>query len=263
MPRVPCFQIDAFTNRPFAGNPAAVCVLDQPVEDSWMQLVAAEMNLAETAFVRAAGDHYQLRWFTPEVEVDLCGHATLATAHALWTEFAADPRATLSFQTRSGLLSCRQEQGQIVMDFPAVAVHACEPRPELLSALGCDAEWTGRTRFDDFVVVRDADIVRRLQPDFRQLLRASTRGVIVTAISDSPQADFVSRFFAPRVGIDEDPVTGSAHCSLGPFWSNRLGRSDLVGEQASRRGGVVGVLTRGERVDLRGQAVTVLRGELL
>ncbi|QDT53521.1 Trans-2,3-dihydro-3-hydroxyanthranilate isomerase [Caulifigura coniformis] len=263
MPLTPCFQIDAFADRPFTGNPAAVCLLDRDVDDAWMQNVAAEMNLAETAFVRPREDGYSLRWFTPEVEVDLCGHATLASAHALWTEAAVPSDRALRFHTRSGLLTCVRRGEQITMDFPAVLSEQVSPRPELLEALGTTAEWAGRSQWDDLVLLRDAAALAVLRPDMRRLREVTTRGVIVTAPSDDPRIDFVSRFFAPRVGIDEDPVTGSAHCCLGPFWAARLGKTDLTGYQASRRGGTVGVCVDGDRVELSGSAVTVLRGELL
>lgn len=266
MPRpstVPCFQVDAFTDRPFAGNPAAVCLLETEADNQWMQSVAAEMNLAETAFIRPIGDRYSLRWFTPEVEVDLCGHATLAASHVLWTESMRPADAPIEFQTRSGVLTCIRGGDGIEMDFPALTVKPVDPAPELLAALGTDAEWTGRTKFDDVVLLHDAAAVRALKPDFRRLYEVTMRGVMVTAISDDLNADFVSRFFAPRVGIDEDPVTGSAHCCLGPFWAARLGRNELTGYQASKRGGYVGLRMSGDRVQLIGQAVTVLRGELL
>jgi PhzF family phenazine biosynthesis protein len=265
MTRIPCFQVDAFTDRPFRGNPAAVCLLEGDVDDAWMQAVAAEMNLAETAFARRAEKGFSLRWFTPEVEVDLCGHATLATAHVLWSEALVPADEAIPFRTRSGTLTCRQRDGGIAMDFPALAVEARAPRPELVAALGLPGNplWTGRTRFDDVVLLNDAASVRTLRPDFRALAAVSERGVIVTAVSDDARADFISRFFAPRVGIDEDPVTGSAHCCLGPFWAERLGRTELAGYQASRRGGYVGTRVSGDRVELSGKAVTVLRGELL
>jgi len=258
-----CFQVDAFADRPFTGNPAAVCLLDREVDDVWMQNVAAEMNLAETAFVRPLAEGYSLRWFTPEVEVDLCGHATLASAHALWTEAAVPLNRPLPFHTRSGLLTCVRRGERIVMDFPAVLSEQVSPRPELLEALGTAAEWTGRSEWDDVVLLRNGAALYGLRPDMRRLRDITTRGVIVTAPSDDPRADFLSRFFAPRVGIDEDPVTGSAHCCLGPFWAARLGKTDLTGYQASRRGGTVGVRVAGDRVELIGSAVTVLRGELL
>jgi PhzF family phenazine biosynthesis protein len=259
----PCYQIDAFTDRPFSGNPAAVCLLDRDVDDDWMQNVAAEMNLAETAFLQPRGDAWSLRWFTPEVEVDLCGHATLASAHALWTEANIAHDRPLQFHTRSGLLTCTRRGDRIAMDFPSLPVDQVPPKQELLDALGTSASWTGRTRFDDVVLLDDASTLRSLKPDMRRVKDCTTRGVMVTAPSDDPRADFVSRFFAPGVGIDEDPVTGSAHCCLGPFWSARLGRSELVGYQASRRGGYVGTRSLGDRVELSGNAVTVLRGELL
>jgi len=260
---VACYQIDAFTDRAFTGNPAAVCLLDRDVDEAWMQNVAAEMNLAETAFLRPLGDAWSLRWFTPEVEVDLCGHATLASAHALWTEQKVASHLPLAFHTRSGLLTCRRQGERITMDFPLVPAREVPARPDLCEAIGASAVWTGRTEWDDVLLVDSPDQLRSLAPDMRRLKDCTTRGVIVTSPSDDSRADFLSRFFAPRVGIDEDPVTGSAHCCLGPFWSSRLGRSPLVGYQASKRGGFVGVHVLGERVELSGTAVTVLRGELL
>lgn len=260
---LPIVQIDAFTDQPYAGNPAAVCVLPTPRPEAWMQAVAREMNLAETAFLLRAGDGYDLRWFTPVAEVDLCGHATLASAHALWEQglLAADDAAR--FHTRSGLLTCTRQGAWITMDFPATAPVEVDVPDGLAVALGVAPLSVGRSLFDLLVELPDAVAVRGLRPDLTLLAQLDVRGVIVTAPSDTPGYDFVSRFFAPQVGVPEDPVTGSAHCCLGPFWGTRLGKADLVGYQASARGGVVGVRLVGERVLLRGQAVTVLRGELV
>lgn len=257
-------QVDAFTDRPFAGNPAAVCVLDGPRAEEWMQAVAREMNLSETAFLWREGEEaYRLRWFTPTLEVELCGHATLASAHVLWEEGHLAAGQPARFQTRSGRLTAERRGEWIEMDFPAEPARPVEPPPGLAAALGAAPLWTGRNRFDLLVELDSAAAVRALQPDIGALRRIEARGVIVTAPADTRGYDFVSRFFAPAVGVDEDPVTGSAHCCLGPYWSERLGRPEVVGYQASARGGVVRVRARGERVRLGGQAVTVLRGELL
>jgi predicted PhzF superfamily epimerase YddE/YHI9 len=247
--------IDAFTDRPFSGNPAAVAMLDRFPDDSRMQLVAREMNLSETAFVVGRMDgSYDLRWFTPSVEVDLCGHATLASAHALGGE--------VRFHTRSGLLSCTSPGGGwIDMDFPADP-----PAPDGTAAgsLGIDGVcWTGQTRHDLLVEVKDAATLRTMEPDLSALASVGTRGVLVTSAGDRPGIDCVSRFFAPNVGIPEDPVTGSAHCALAAFWGERTGKRDLVGEQASARGGVVRMGLRGDRVVISGQAVTVSEVHLL
>jgi len=259
------FQVDAFTATPFAGNPAAVLVLAAPAPGPWMQQVAREMNLSETAFLvpRAEPPDFDLRWFTPAVEVDLCGHATLASAHVLWTEGFLAPEAAARFHTRSGLLTAARRGDWIELDFPATPAAPAEPPPGLFAALGAPPGWVGLGRFDYLVLLRDEAEVRGLEPDHRALRRLGVRGVIVTAPATTPGYDFVSRFFAAGVDIDEDPVTGSAHCTLGPFWRERLGRDELVGYQASARGGVVRVRVAGERVRLGGQAVTVARGELL
>lgn len=265
MPRIPCWQVDAFTDRPFAGNPAAVVWLEADADPSWMQKVAAEMNLAETAFIRnrADGDGYDLRWFTPKVEVDLCGHATLASAHALWTSGTVTDEP-LRFHTRSGVLTCTKAGERIELDFPATPPTQAPVDPAVLEALGVSAPvYFGRTRFDVLVQVASPKELRSLQPDFRRLSAAEARGVIVTAVSDDPRFDFVSRFFAPRVGIDEDPVTGSAHCALTPYWANNLGQVEMTAFQASERGGVLHLRLNGDRVILGGNAVTVLEGNLV
>lgn len=255
-------QIDAFADRAFAGNPAAVCLLDGPRDDSWMQLVAREMNLSETAFLFPADDGYNLRWFTPSTEVKLCGHATLASAHHLWESGRAKPGDTLRFHTQSGLLSASKHGDMIELDFPAKPVSRVSPPTGLLEALGTSAKFVGRSTFDFLVEVETEQVVRSLSPNFSQLRSAPARGVIVTARSVTPDFDFVSRFFAPAAGVDEDPVTGSAHCSLGPYWAERLGKTQFSAYQASARGGRISVTVRGERVLLAGKAITVLRGEL-
>jgi PhzF family phenazine biosynthesis protein len=259
---IPLLQIDAFTDRPFAGNPAAVCLLDRPADAPWMQAVAREMNLSETAFVHPDAGGFGLRWFTPAVEVELCGHATLATAHALWETGRLQRAAVARFATLSGTLTASWREGWIELDFPALPPQAADPVPGLAEALGVRPLWTGRSRFDALVELASAEEVRAASPDFAALARLPVRGVIVTAPADTPAHDFVSRFFAPAVGVPEDPVTGSAHSVLAPHWAGRLGRPTLTGFQASARGGVVRVRVAGERVVLAGQAVTVLTGRL-
>jgi PhzF family phenazine biosynthesis protein len=260
------FQVDSFTNRPFAGNPAGVCVLPEERDASWMQDVAREMNLSETAFLVEMDDGYSLRWFTPAVEVDLCGHATLASAHILWETGILRSDEQARFHTRSGLLTAESVGDWIEMDFPAKPEVTSEISDGLLEALGPGgvvARYVGKNQFDFLVEVESEKVVRELQPDFTLLSKIPVRGVIVTSRADAVEYDFVSRFFAPKVGVNEDPVTGSAHCCLSPYWSKRLGRSELVGYQASARGGIVKVRLDGERVHIGGQAVTVLVGELL
>jgi PhzF family phenazine biosynthesis protein len=258
----PIFQVDAFTRKPFAGNPAAVCILPAPRQEIWMQQMASEMNLSETAFLCRQADGFSLRWFTPAVEVDLCGHATLASAHVLWQEGFLKPNEPARFHTRSGILTARQVADMIELDFPAVPQEPAEAPPFLVQALGATPQYVGKNRFDYLVEIESEEIVRGLRPNFALLETLPIRGLIVTSLADSPPYDFVSRFFAPSAGINEDPVTGSAHCCLGPFWQSRLGKEDLLAYQASARGGEVRVWPRGERVLLGGQAVTVLRGEL-
>lgn len=258
-------QVDAFTNRPFAGNPAAVCLLPAAAEPAWMLNVAREMNLAETAFLVPRTDGYDLRWFTPAVEVDLCGHATLASAHVLWEDGHLRPDAQARFHTKSGVLTADRRGEWIELDFPATPAAIAPPPAGLLDALGVQPRFVGRSRFDYLVEVENENTVRRLDPDLGALARVEARGVIVTSRADPEQPyDFVSRFFAPRAGVPEDPVTGSAHCALTPYWSAKLGKTALVGYQASARAGFVRVRLNagGDRVALGGQAVTVLRGEL-
>lgn len=266
-------QVDAFTNRPFAGNPAAVCVLTAPREDLWMQAVAAEMNLSETAYLLREKESdpetdakvFRLRWFTPEVEVDLCGHATLASAHVLWTEGHLPLDSPALFNTRSGRLTARRRDDWIELDFPCTPVSTEKPAdPALFSALlNVPVVNAAYSTFDALAEVESEEVLLGLRPDFVQLGALPIRGLIVTARASRPGFDFVSRFFAPAVGINEDPVCGSAHCCLGPYWGERLGKTDLLAFQASRRGGVVRIGLRGKRVTLAGQAVSVLKGELL
>jgi PhzF family phenazine biosynthesis protein len=255
--------IDAFADRPFSGNPAAVCWMEGEREDGWHQAVAAEMNLAETAFLTARADGFGLRWFTPAVEVDLCGHATLASAQYLWESGRLPPGEMARFHTRSGLLTAARDGEWIVLDFPSTPPASASGLAGLDQALGVTPLWVGRTIYDIFVEVKDASQVRTLKPDLERLARIEARGIIVTAPGDGSGPDFISRFFAPASGIAEDPVTGSAHCALAPFWSERLGRKSLTGYQASRRGGTVRVELKGDRVLLGGRGVTVLRGSLM
>jgi len=262
MPGVRCLQIDAFTDRPFGGNPAAVCLLDEARDERWMQNVAAEMNLAETAFVSRDGETWDLRWFTPLVEVALCGHATLASAHALWTEGLVGPNDAIRFGTRSGILTCTRSGDLIEMDFPATPPEPAEAPEGLVETLGITPSYVGRSIHDKFVLVESEAVLRSLEPDFARLRKIPARGVIVTCASDDGRFDFLSRFFAPAAGIDEDHVTGSAHCCLAPFWSERLGKTTMTAYQASRRGGIVHLRVAADRVVLAGQAVTVLDGRL-
>jgi PhzF family phenazine biosynthesis protein len=257
-------QVDAFTSEPFKGNPAAVCILTEPKNEAWMQNVATEMNLSETAFAHRRGDGgYDLRWFTPTVEVELCGHATLATAHVLWETETLLPDEPARFHTKSGRLTAERRGDLIELDFPAIPPQETEAPAGLLGALGVVAVHVARPRFDYLVEVASEDEVYAVQPDFRRLRHLGVRGVILTSSSENPQFDFVSRFFAPGAGIDEDPVTGSAHCALAPYWSERLGKDEMTGYQASSRGGVVHVRIAGDRVRLAGHAVTILKGVLL
>ena len=257
------YQVDAFTKTPFSGNPAAVCVLPEPASEGWMQDVAREMNLSETAFLVGSQDGYSLRWFTPLVEVDLCGHATLASAHVLWETREARPEETIRFHTRSGLLSANRDGDWIELDFPATPVAACDPPPELLKGLGVSPVFVGKSIFDYLAELTTEAEVRDLAPDFNTLGQVDTRGVMVTSQSDSPKCDFVSRFFAPATGVDEDPVTGSAHCALGPYWQSRLGKTVFAAQQVSVRGGELRVRVDGDRVRIAGQAVTVMRATLV
>jgi len=257
----PLFQVDAFAARPFAGNPAAVCLLERAAEPEWMQSVASEMNLSETAFIVPRGEDFDLRWFTPTSEVDLCGHATLASAHVLWESGRLEPEATATFHTHSGKLTATRAGDWIELDFPATPPEAIEPPAGLSGLLGSVPRYVGRTRFDLLAKLTDAEELHELDPDFVGLSQLPVRGIIVTTRAEDEQYDFLSRFFAPATGVQEDPVTGSAHCALAPYWANQLGKKKMTAYQASPRGGVVKVELAGDRVKLRGQAVPVLRGE--
>jgi PhzF family phenazine biosynthesis protein len=258
----PIYLVDSFTNQPFAGNSAAVCILHEPAQEQWLQKVAQEMNLSETAFLYRKGDAFDLRWFTPAVEIDLCGHATLASAHILWEEGYLKQDQLACFHTRSGLLTAMRKGDWIELDFPAEPQAQITPPPGLAEALGVKPKFVGKNRFDYLVEVDSEETVLNLKPDFALLNKFPVRGVIVTSIAVSHGYDFVSRFFAPAVGINEDPVTGSAHCCLGPFWKERLNKNEFVAYQASFRGGVIRVRVGEKRVYIGGQAVTIVRGEL-
>jgi PhzF family phenazine biosynthesis protein len=262
---IPIFQVDAFTEEPFKGNPAGVCLVRGPMDAGWMQNVAAEMNLAETAFPLREGDGYRLRWFTPKCEVKLCGHATLATAHILWETgvLAKDEAAT--FKTLSGLLTARRDKDLVELDFPA---RPPLPQPPdwadaVVGALGIKPVYIGMSAEDILFEAADEKAVRSVEPDFATLRSLPARGVIVTSRSADGRFDFVSRFFAPAVGVDEDPVTGSSHTVLVPYWAGRLGKTSFTAYQASARGGVLRLRLDGERVKIAGHAVTVIAGELL
>jgi PhzF family phenazine biosynthesis protein len=259
------YQVDAFSDQPFRGNPAVVCLLEGPQNQDWMQQVAAEMNLSETAFLYRQGEGFSLRWFTPKVEVDLCGHATLASAHVLWEAGLIPVDQQALFYTKSGLLTARrQEEGKIELDFPAEPAQEATPPPGMLKALGVDPLYCGRNRSNYLLEVDTEEKVRSLKPDFSLLAEVFGGGIIVTSLSASPAYDFVSRFFDPGEGIDEDPVTGSAHCCLGPYWQKRLSKNNFTAYQASQRGGILHLsLEKDNRVLIAGQAVTILRGELL
>jgi PhzF family phenazine biosynthesis protein len=257
-------QVDAFTDRPFAGNPAAVCVLQSARPDQWLRDVAREMNLSETAFLVPQNGGYQLRWLTPAVEVDLCGHATLASAHVLWEDGHLPAGEQARFFTRSGLLTADRRGDWIELNFPAKTAEPAEAPEGLLGGLGVkEAKFVGRNAWDYLVELDSEETLRGLSPDHSALRKLPVRGVIATARPSGGDFDFVSRFFAPGAGVDEDPVTGSAHTALGPYWAGRLGKKEFNAYQASARGGVLRVRLDGDRVILGGQAVTVMTGELL
>lgn len=260
---VAIYQVDAFTDQPYKGNPAAVCLLEEARSEEWMQAVAAEMNLSETAFVLPESDGFRLRWFTPKKEVKLCGHATLATAHVLYENKLIPLAEQARFYTLSGLLTADYLGGLIELDFPATPVVSCEAPFGLVEALMVKPLFIGRSDDDYLVEVASEDEVKKAAPDFGRLVQTSCRGIIVTALSGSAGYDFISRFFAPAVGINEDPVTGSAHCRLTPYWQGKLGKNEFTAYQASERGGFLKLRAEGERVRIGGKAVTILRGELV
>ncbi len=257
------YQLDAFTGQAFRGNPAAVCLIDAPVSDAWMQNLAMEMNLSETAYAWSEADGFRLRWFTPKLEVDLCGHATLATAYLLWHLQTLAAGEIARFYTRSGLLTCIQNGDWIEMDFPAKLATEVPVPAGLAEALGATPVFVGHNKMDYLVEIDSEERLRKLEPNFSEVSKLPVRGIIVTARSQSPAYDFVSRFFAPAAGVNEDPVTGSAHTALAPYWVAKLGKTEMVGYQASARGGIVKVRLNGDRVWLGGQAVMVMKGEIL
>jgi PhzF family phenazine biosynthesis protein len=258
------FQVDAFTSEPFRGNPAGVCMLEQDADEKWMQNIAMEMNLSETAFLRKTDDGFALRWFTPAIEVELCGHATLASAHILWEQGFLDSAAAARFHTKSGLLTVEKNGDWMEMDFPSEPDEPADNVAAFMEALGgTPIKYLGRNRFDYIAEVETETQVRNLDPDMALLRTITSRGLIVTSIADSAKFDFVSRFFAPAAGIPEDPVTGSAHCCLGPYWKKRRGKDSFNARQVSRRGGVLKVRVAGDRVKISGQAVTVMKVDLL
>lgn len=261
----PIYVVDAFASDPFRGNPAAVCLCEKPEDERWMQQVAAEMNLSETAFLVPIDDGHDLRWFTPETEVDLCGHATLASAFVLWQTGRLQPQDTARFVTKSGVLTVAYDavDGWMTMDFPEEPAQPVNAPEALIQGLGLIPRYTGKNRMDYVVEVDSEQTVRSLKPDQQQLMAVGGRGVIVTAkaAAGSPY-DFVSRAFYPNAGILEDPVTGSAHCALAPYWARRLRKQELTGYQASKRGGIVKVAVNGSRVLLTGQAKLILQGTL-
>ena len=261
---VPLAHVDAFTDQPFGGNPAAVCLLPASRDAGWMQHVAQEMNLAATAFlVPRRGDEFDLRWFTPAVELDLCGHATLVSAHTLWQRGVVPPSSAVRFHTRSGVLTAERQGDWIELNFPATPPTDAAPPPGLADALGVEPRYVGKSRFDYVIEIDGEQRLRELTPDFARLRTFPVRGVIVTSRPTTAEWDFVSRFFAPGSGIDEDPVTGSAHCCLGPYWSALLGKTTFIARQVSARGGTLRIRLDGDRVRLAGQAVTIFSGELV
>lgn len=259
---VPLYQVDSFSNQLFKGNPAGVCLLAQSQSETWMRSVAAEMNLSETAFLIKKGPDFELRWFTPKTEVDLCGHATLASAHILWQVGAVPAEQMIHFHTRSGLLTAELKNDWIELDFPARRSTLADEIDEISDAVGSVPDEVYKSGENLLYVYNEESIVRNLTPDFSALGRFNFHGLIVTAPSATPQFDFVSRFFAPALGINEDPVTGSSHCTLAPFWQGRLHKDYLMAYQASARGGVIKVRVSGERVYISGQAVTVFATEI-
>lgn len=256
------YIVDAFTNQRFSGNPAAICILDRMMDDTWMQLVAREMNLSETAFLYPNIDGYTLRWFTPTVEVDLCGHATLASAHILWESGAVDENQVIHFHTKSGLLTAKKDGEWVELNFPNEADQPCDAPERLQEALGVPLLYVGKNRMDYIVEVEDEKTVRTLRPDLQLLEQIGGRGVLVTSKASNPPYDFVSRCFFPAEGIPEDPVTGSAHCCLAPYWQRKLHKDEFLAAQLSARGGTLKVAVDGERIRLCGQAVTVMKGSL-
>ena len=261
--RVNLFQVDAFTSIAFRGNPAAVCLLNTPADDEWMQSLAAEMNLSETAFLLPEGDGWNLRWFTPKTEVDLCGHATLASARVLFELQPELRKTSLVFETLSGRLLARWVDDLVELDFPAMVFQVFNPEDGVSKALGFEPVAAVCSGNYFLFEAAEEDLVCRAQVDIQALARLPMPEVIITATSKDPAYDFISRFFAPQLGVDEDPVTGSAHCLLAPYWAQKQGKRDFRAFQASSRGGVLDLQLEGERVRIRGEARIIFRAELL
>ena len=257
------FQVDAFTNEAFKGNPAGVCLLSEERSDLWMQNIASEMNLSETAFIYKQNENYSLRWFTPTVEVDLCGHATLASAHILWERKYVKDDSPIKFYTKSGILSATKNRDWIELDFPIEPAENSAIPDNLLESLSIEPLYVGKNRFDYIIEVESEEIIKNVNPDYKLLSTVNCRGVIITSISKSKDYDFVSRFFAPAAGMNEDPVTGSAHCCLAPYWKEKLNKNEFIAYQTSKRGGILKISIRDDRTYIAGQAVTVFSGELL
>jgi PhzF family phenazine biosynthesis protein len=255
------YIVDAFTKQAFKGNPAAVCLLDNPISDELMQKIASEMNLSETAFIKADNQKFELRWFTPKAEVDLCGHATLASAHILWEEKITD-LDEITFSTKSGDLTARRNLDWIEMNFPQELEQKVQSLEIIKKAINANVIYIGKNRLDYLVEVNSEEDVKTLKPDFQLLAQLDSRGVIVTAKSSSSEYDFVSRCFYPKLGVNEDPVTGSAHCGLGPYWSKKEGKHELIGKQLSERSGIVRMKLLDNRIVLAGSAVTVIKGQI-
>jgi len=261
---VKMFIVDSFTDKIYKGNPAAVCLIEKKLNELEYQNIAMEMNLSETAFLLKKSENvYDLRWFTPEEEVNLCGHATLASAHILWEQGIAAKNLPISFNTLSGVLSAKYEQDWITLDFPAQNPVESKGDPDLLEAIPGDKISILEDELSYIIIMKNEEDIREMNPDFDLLYKTRKKEVIVTALSENPEYDFVSRFFGPAIGIKEDPVTGSAHCYLAPYWSGILGRKDLTGYQASRRGGFVHCTVVGDRVLLKGKACTFLSGDIV
>ena len=258
------FHVDAFTQFPFSGNPAAVCILPSPADETWMQRVASEINLSETAFiVKKDSGSYFIRWYAPKGAVDLCGHATLASAHILWNEGLHPIDQEIEFVTNSGKIICETSENWIMMKFPIIEYKEEKIPLGMIDSIGIEPKFFGKTSLNDFLLeVESEDILKDLNPDFQKIQNFSCRGVIVTASASSDDCDFVSRFFAPSIGIDEDPATGSSHCSLGVFWSEKLSKKKLIGKQISKRGGIIRINIHQDNITLSGQAVTLVRAEL-
>lgn len=261
------FIVDAFTDKPFSGNPAAVCILQESKPDEWLQKFAAEMNLSETAFVKKDSNGFSLRWFTPEVEVELCGHATLAASHVIWqNEFINQNQDLVFHSVYSGTLTASKNKDEITLNFPSIPTSISESTPDLEKALGAvpvSVHNCGKSEYNFLVELESESQIRNLKPDFNLMAKLPKFGVIITAKSDNIDYDFVSRYFAPAKGINEDPVTGSAHCSLAPYWSKKLGKTEMKAFQASKRGGSMIVRIENDRVFLTGKAVTITEGKFL